>query len=66
MKSLPLELKQEIVLYLDFLKCDSLFPEISHYIYTEPYDLHDWGIRNGFPRKFYTNNGLTRNGFRKF
>ena len=33
MKNLPLELKQEITLYLGFIKTLCLFPNIAHYIY---------------------------------
>ena len=35
MKGLPLELKQEITLYLGFIKTVDLFPEIAHYIYNK-------------------------------
>ena len=35
MKTLPLELKQEIVLYINFLKCAELFPMIARYIYDQ-------------------------------
>ena len=47
MKRLPLELKQEIVLYLDFLKCVEIFPKIAYHIYAIKPNKWEWCIKNG-------------------
>ena len=48
MKNLPLELKQEIVLYLGLIKTVSLFPKIAHYVYDHKKYTLDWYARHGY------------------
>ena len=47
MKRLPLELKQEITLYLGFIKTLCLFPDIAHYVYEREEYTWGWATTNG-------------------
>ena len=47
MKNLPLELKQEITLYIGFIKTLCLFPNIAHYIYDPKKYTWSWSAETG-------------------
>ena len=44
---LPIEIKQEIILYIEFNKVVKLFPRIAKYIYNKEIHTWNWAVENG-------------------